>query len=356
MTDDLSAGGTGDETAQAGGEGGAAAAQGGAPAAGAEAGKGAQGGDAGQAAGQQSAGAGKGKATIASGADTSVDDKAAKEEEPTKPYWPDDWREKSIEGIADKKEQAKVLAQLKRYIDPAAIVSKNRELEAKLSEGGRIKIPGKDAKPEELAEWQKALGWAEKPEDMIANIKLENGAVLGDVDKPAVMSFLKAVHGATSAQDFNNKATGWYFKQQEEALAAQDQADDTFRRENEKALKDEWGPAFKRNMQTIQSLYRFHPQGKEGVDAWLASRNPVTGRLNGDDANFVRMLAGIAMDVNPLASVVEDGVGDINTAQAKLDSIRKMRTTDSRKYWSQDVQAEELRLIEAIARQKNRAA
>lgn len=296
------------------------------------------------------------------GAKTIADGKETKEEEPKKPYWPEDWREKMAEFAAagDAKEKDRLLKQLGRYVDPAAIFGKTRELESKFSAGGLIKVPGKDAKPEEIAAYQKALGWSEKPEEMFDQIKLDNEAVLGDADKPVVQSFLQAVHGATSAQDFLNRAINWNFKQQEDRAAEMDEADDTFRRESERALKDELGPAFQRTRNAIAPLFATAPGGTDtknenALITRILGGRTTDGRIIGNDPDVIRWLAGMAHEVNPAATVTEDGDQSGKTIEAELAEIRALQKTDSKKYWSDAVQKRELELIAAQQKIQARA-
>jgi hypothetical protein len=324
---------------------------------GAEAGKGAKtvaGGDEG--ADDKAVGA-EGKKTIATGGDVNAEDKAKQEaaDKAHKPYWPEDWRQKAAEHLVagDKKVLAKELKRLERITDPAALAGMYRELEGKFSAGGLVKIPGKDAKPEEVTAFAKALGWTEKPEELMGAIKLESGAVLGDTDKPLVSSFLQAVNGATTAQDFVNKAVNWNLKQQEEAAAALDEADDTYRRESEAALKEEFGPAFKRKTNAISSLFATAPGGVDvkndkSLYARLMGGRTADGKLIGNDPDMVRFLVSLASEVNPAATVVEDGNQTGLSIDAELKAIDKARR-ENRPAYNKDyaMQARERELIEA---------
>lgn len=261
----------------------------------------------------------------------------------------------------DEKVYKKELARLERLADlsPKTLYGMYRELEAKLSEGGLVKIPGKDAKPEEIAAFQKAMGWTEKPEDMIGQIKLDNGMVIGEADKPMLTNFLTAVHGATSAQDFASKATAWYYNSQEEAAAALDEADDTFRREAERALKDELGPAFKRRINSISTLFATAPGGADAknpnsVMARLLGGRTADGKIIGNDPEISKLLMTWSHEINPVASVVEDGAsGTSRSIDTELAELKALRSTNPQRYYSAEVQKRELELIEA--KQKDRA-
>jgi hypothetical protein len=297
----------------------------------------------------------KGK-TIATGADAEAEAKAKEDKaaEEHKPYWPDDWREKLAEykSAGDKKLYKKELDILKRYTGPEGIYGSKRDGDTRFSEGGLIKVPGKDAKEEEIKEFQKVLGWTEKPEEMLDRIVLADGAVLGDDDKPVLKEFLAAVYGATSAAEFASKATNWHLARQEQAAADMDDADDEFRRESETAIKEEWGPAFKRRSNAIGSIFATAPGGvdvknEDGLFARLMGGRMADGKRVGNDPDMLRWLDSIRGEINPAASVVEDGAGT-QSVEAELEKIKGLRKTDPQKYWANDTQKREQELYAAL--------
>jgi hypothetical protein len=297
----------------------------------------------------------KGK-TIATGADAEAEAKAKEDKaaEEHKPYWPDDWREKLAEHISagDQKLYKKELTRLKRITDPSGVYGMYRELDNRLNTGGLVKMPGKDAKDEDVKAFQKALGWTEKPEEMLEQIALKDGAVLGDDDKPVLNEFLGAVHGAASAQDFVSKAANWYFARQEQAAAEMDDSDDEFRRESETAIKEEWGPAFKRRSNAIGSIFATAPGGvdvknEDGLFARLMGGRMADGKRVGNDPDMLRWLDSIRGEINPAASVVEDGAGT-QSVEAELEKIKGLRKTDPQKYWANDTQKREQELYAAL--------
>lgn len=307
--------------------------------------------------------------TIASGADTEADDKAAEEaaakaaaQKVDPNQLTDELRKMIAEHYAagDKKLEAKELKRLERIKDIKSLWGMYREMESKFTSGGLIKKPGKDAKPEEVAEFQKALGWAEKPEDMLKEIKLENDAVIGEADKPALGAFLAAVHGATSAQEFVSRAANWYYKTQEEAAARLDEADDAARRESEKLLKEEFGPAYSRRTNAIAALFATAPGGPDANNpASLYHRlvfgRTADGRLIGNDPDVVRFLVSLVDEINPAATVTEDGDMSGKSVEAELAELRALRKTDPKKYWSEAVQRRELELIAVRDKIRERA-
>jgi hypothetical protein len=303
------------------------------------------------------------KKTIATGADAEAEDaaKAKEADDKHKPYWPPDWREKMAEHAAagDKKAYARELKRLQRFTDPTSVYGFAREYEGKFDRGGLVKVPGKDAKPEEIAEFNKALGVPEKPEDYFKDIKLENGAVIGDADKPLADSFAAALHPAGASPAVVSAALNWYYKHQEEQAAAMDEADDDFRRESERALKDEFGPAYRRMTNAIGPLFATAPGGTDiknegSLYARLMGGRLADGSIIGNNPDIVRWLVSIAQDVNPAATVVEDGNQSAMTVDAEIKQIEQRMKDDRRGYFKDE--AAQARYRELItARDKIRA-
>lgn len=305
------------------------------------------------------------KAPIATGTEGEGEKTETKTEAKPEPTDAERWqamREKIAKhaSAGDEKAYKKELARLERISNVESLYGAYRDLEAKFSQGGLVKIPGKDAKPEEITAFAKQLGWTDKPEEMIAQIKLEDGMVIGDADKPMLTGFLGAVHGATSAQDFASKATAWYYRTQEEAAAIQDEQDDTFRRESERALKEEHGPAFARKTNAIASIFATAPGGADAKNpnsmfSRIMGGRTADGRLIGNDPTVVNWLIGLVNEVNPAATVVEDGNQSGVTIDTELAQIQGLRQSDPKKYWSNEVQARELELITAKSKIQARA-
>lgn len=292
-----------------------------------------------------------GKATLAAGGKA----EAAKEPEG---YWPKDWREKVAEHIAagDKKTYDKELRRLQRITDPAGVYGNYRELDNRLNGGGLIKIPGKDAKPEEIAEYHKSLGVPEKPEGYLEQIELQNGAVIGEADKPMVDAVLSAIHQAGAPPAVASAMLNWYYAEQEKQAAELDEFDDAFKRESQAALKEEWGPAYQRHMNAIEPLFATAEGGTDLDNSESLFARLLGGRMSdnsviGNDPAMLRWLASLSMEINPAMTVVEDGDQSGKTIAGELEEIRKLQQSnnpaDKKKYWSDAVQARELELIAA---------
>jgi hypothetical protein len=322
-------------------------------------------GDKGKAGAEGAGNDGKSTKTIAGGDDTEAEAKA-KEDAEAKAAAPK---------AAEKAEQVKQLrdalakhyaagdkkrynAELKRLerlgIErPEQVYGLYRELDNRLNGGGLIKVPGKDAKPEDIADFHKAIGVPEKPEDYLKDVKLDNGAVIGDADKPVIGAFAEAMHKAGAPPPVMTAALNWYYQHQEDIAAQQDEADEEYRRESERALKEELGPAFKRQTNAIASLFATAPGGADpknenSLYARLVGGRTADGKLIGNDPEVMRWLIGLVGEVNPIASVVEDGGTSVKSIEKELEDLKTLRKTDRQKYWSPAVQAREAELYAAM--------
>src|SRR3990167_6153475 len=157
-----------------------------------------------------------------------------------KPYWPEEWRQKAAEHISagDKKLIEKELRRLEKISDPSALYASYRAMENTWASRNFVRLPGKDAKPEEVAEYHKALGVPDTPEGYFKDLKLDNGLILGETDKPIADAFANAVHKAGAPPSVVKAGIEWYLKHDEEQAAALDEADESFRRTSEQTLKN----------------------------------------------------------------------------------------------------------------------
>jgi hypothetical protein len=266
-------------------------------------------------------------------------------------------------GGSDAKAVAKELKRLQRFTDPPSVYGSYRELDGRFSEGGLVKIPGKDAKPEEVAAFNKAMGVPEKPEEYLGALALPGGKVLGDADKPIAESFAKAMHplGLTPAQ--MSGAVAWRFEELEREAAAQFEADQTFRSESEGALKKDWGAAFDANTRSITSLFASAPGGadaakEDGLMARVLGGRTTDGRVIGDDPDVVRWFAALAREINPAATLVPATGGDsMKSIEAEIADIEKLMRTDRGAYFKDQAKQDRYReLIAARDKIKGRQA
>lgn len=261
-----------------------------------------------------------------------------------------DWRDQ----IAGEDKQFR--KQLDRLSDLGAVGKKLRSLETKFSSGEYRRSLPDGATAEETATWRKENGVPEKAEDYVAGLKLPDGVVIGEADKPVVAKFAEAAHaGNVDPKAFNGLVAQYYAIQ--DAQAKQRQEDDAaFKQTSEETLREAWqGAEFRQNMTAINNLMAGWPDGLAA--SILAGRNP-DGRLIGDDPAFIRQMAELARELNPLASLVPAGTTNAtSSAEAELAEISKFSRDNPDAYNAdKKMQARRLELTEAMQRLKSRAA
>jgi len=202
------------------------------------------------------------------------------------------------------------------------------------------------------------MGVPEKPEDYFKDIKLENGAVIGEADKPLVDAFAQRVHKVGATPAFVTEALNWYYDHLETQAAAMDEADDEFMRESTRALKEEFGAAYRNIPNKTALLFKTAPGGMDSDNpnslmSRLLRGRTTDGRIIGNDPEITRWLVDLAKEAYPAATVVEDGNQSGVTIEQELDQIAALRKTDKRKYYSEAVQRREAELL--AAREKVRA-
>jgi hypothetical protein len=304
---------------------------------------------------ETTAAAGGEQKTIAAGATEQ------KTETEAKPAWGDDWRQKMAEhaSAGDKKAYERELKRLERFSDPTSVYGMYRELEAKFSQGGLVKIPGKDASEDDIKAFNKAIGVPEDPKAYVENLSLPNGVTLGDRDKTLAGDFAAALHKAGAPQSVMNEAMGWYLRNEEARAAEIDRQDDENKQAGTRELKEEWGASYNRNINAISSLFAYAPGGADMENEGalfnrLLGGRMADGRIIGDDPGMVKFLVSLAKEVNPVATVVESADGSGKGIDEEIADIEKLMRSDRRAY-DKDLkkQARYLELLDA--RQKHRA-
>lgn len=277
----------------------------------------------------------------------------------------EDWRAKYVG--KDKKR----LATLERYTDEEAYLTSTFNLRKENEElRGKIKQakPGADAKPEEIAAWRKAAGVPAEPAGYVDGIKLPDGRILGDNDKPVAMRLAEAMHGKDLPQQTYNDLVAWYYDDLERLRNDAFQKVDTFLDDGRTALEDDWGGDFGRYMGAIEGYLDSAPEGVKlailngyNKDGMPIGKLNEQGRLVSGDPVVLRWLAQQAMDAGhaggkPGFGAGYDGGKSGDNRISEIEAL--MRGPDaSEKYWKRpDVQTEYRELLERRNRMQARAA
>lgn len=283
---------------------------------------------------------------------TEVADALDADEKAVVASWPDDWRER----LAGNDETA--LKQLKRFNDISGLwkklVNQDKVIRETRKTPGR---PGKDATPEDIAEYRKASNVPETAEGYFDVLNLADNKLLGDNDRPIFDDFAKAMHAVHAPPEYVKTGVDWYLARMEKLASEQAEKDDALRVEARDTLRDEWGPAdFKRNVNAAQTLFKDVPEEiRLGI---LHARMP-DGRLVGDHPAVIKLFADIAVRANPAATIVTPaGTDPGKTIDEEIKGIEKTMRTDRRAYdKDNNMQARYRELLDARDRlKKSRAA
>lgn len=250
-----------------------------------------------------------------------------------------DWRDL----LAGKDE--KFRKQLDRFASLEGVGKKFRSLEQRFSSGEYQRGRPEGATPEEIAAWRKEAGLPDKADGYLENLALPNGVVLGEADKPVALGFAEAALDADISPAAYSKLVAKYYDMQDKVAAQRQDADHQFLQSSEDELRTEWGNDFRRNRTAINNLVAGWP---EDVRALMAARD-ANGNMIGNHPGFLRMLANMAFELNPAATLVPAGVSNPGrSVDSRLEEIRKMRRDDPDK-WDSDhaLQAEERELLNA---------
>lgn len=262
--------------------------------------------------------------------------------------FPDGWRELLADGD---KNFAK---ELERYSDPKALAKSWREQKAAISKGlPKAALPD-DPTPEQLSEWRKANGIPESPDKY--EIKLPDGLVIGEQDKPMVGRVLARLHAKNAPPEIVNEAVSAYYEIQEEQAAAVAAAVKEARSKSEEELRADWGAEFRSNINAAKSLV-VSTFGDDMAAAIMAATDE-HGIPLGNNAAFLKGILALAKEANPAAGALPPGtdgsLGSLEAEKAKYE--KQMR--DDRVGWYKDAaaQARYQQILTAIDKHKGRNA
>ncbi len=233
-----------------------------------------------------------------------------------------DWRAKLANG--DKKE----LERLSRFASETDVWKAYRELEKKKS-SGELRSPfPKDGSPEEVSLWRKENGIPESADKY--DIKLDNGIVIGEEDKPLVDKFVAAMHGTNATNEQVKAALGAYYNMMSEQQQAMEQADVDFQDSAIAELKAEWGGEYNRNTNILNNFIGSAP---DSVKEMINSAR-YDGKVIGDHPEFVKWMTSLAFEINPAATVMPGSVNDPSSAISdEIASIEKLIASRDDGYW-----------------------
>ncbi|MDR4898957.1 hypothetical protein RF656_19765 [Yersinia kristensenii] len=255
--------------------------------------------------------------------------------------FPEDWRDK-LAG-----DDQKYRKQLERYASPQALAKAHKELQSKVSSGELLKtakLP-ENPTPEELSAWRKDNDVPEKATDYLNG--MPSGVIIGDEDKERVNSFIETMHGKNVSKDVVQAAIEWNQNQIETDRQEVYDRNADLQEQTEEALRAEWGPEFKRNINLVNGVIATLPEAARDV---FAGAKALDGTALFNNPDIMRWMVDMARKVNPVGTVVT-GATNISAVDSELEQIEKVMK-DSRSAYNKDTKMQEryMQLLEAKER------
>lgn len=267
-----------------------------------------------------------------------------------------DWR-KNIAG-----DNVDELKKLERFPDLQTFHKAFNDTQKALHESGRVRVPGEGAPPEQVAEFAKAFGVAEKPDAYEIKATPPNGYEVSDGDKTILSELQTTLHEAMSkgakAPDIMNIAHQFYLNKAAEANeAAMTRAEDAAV-ESEAQLKDLWKGQYGDNVKWAVAGMRqfFTPsspdKGAEEFEDFL-NIGLDSGHRLGDHPMILRMFATVGRQFaeDPFFQKMKGENQGFDPAKRKAE-IMALRDTNPKAYASKETQDELDRINAGLARQQ----
>lgn len=252
-----------------------------------------------------------------------------------------------------------------KYADPTLATKSVLSLQTKLSEGGRIKLPGEGATPEELAEYRTAMGIPESADKYEITAKPADGYEVTEGDKTVIGGLTNELHELVAKgakpNDIVNFAVQKYYDVAAQRIVDEEQQAADAAYEGEQANRTLWGPEYESKIGwAIAGAKHFFP-GTDAEFEQIMGLKLSSGHAVFDHPLFQRMFAQIGLEhsEDPFVGAMRAKSGSNFDPQARIKEIQGWRngTTQQREdYAKAAAQGGELyKLQEGLARQQSGA-
>ncbi len=248
-----------------------------------------------------------------------------------------DWREQVLGKLDDsapedaRKEYDATKKMLERVSTLKDLAKITRDLQKKVS-SGTLKTPlPKNATEDQIKQWRTENGIPESPDKY--ELKLGDGVVLGEDDKPYTDDFLKTMHGINASSEFVSAAVKWDLERKEKAALDIQLDNETASKEVRIALTEEWGAKdFQDNSDGIKSMLM--SAGQDVFEAFTQARGADNIALL-NNPGVVKALAGFCRELGYIGATVVPGGGNaLQSLEAERDAILKLMGDDPDAYFA----------------------
>ncbi len=270
------------------------------------------------------------------------------------PYGDDPWRGIATEyATKDGKVDDKVLSRVKRYATPQDALNAHFALQSRISSGEFRSVLPKDANDEQIKAWRAENGIPEAPDKY--ELKLKDGLVVGEEDKPVIDGFLGRAHKANLTAQQASEAVDWYYEEVERQTAARADQDKALAAKAQDALRAAWGTDYRTNENLVMGLLDSAPAGVKDqfMHGRLADGTPIMSHP--ETVMWLRQMAG---EINPVTALIPNA--GANIMGAVEDEIKQIETwmkaprtsPEGKKYWGDEkVQTRYRALLDARDKQ-----
>lgn len=293
-------------------------------------GAGGDGGDAGAGAGADDKGAAGGAQGAVGGAGADAGNNGAQGAQGSQgtagkddgPIWREDWRTQ----IAGTDEA--IAKRLSRYSSPKDVANALLSVQNRISSGELRSALPKNATEDQVKAWRQENGIPDAPDKY--ELKLADGLVVGEDDKPLIDNLLKSMHKVNAPAGIASEVVNFYYQTKEAEEAKRQQADADAARAASDALHAEWGAEFRPNMNMIDGLLDTAPAGVKDLIKFgrLSDGTPIMA-----NPDAIRWLNNMAREINPVTTVVPNAGANVSGAiEDEIAKIEKTMRTDRKAY------------------------
>lgn len=242
--------------------------------------------------------------------------------------FPDHWRE-LMSGMEYKEGKwtggdDKEYKRLQRFTGPDAVFKSSREMEKRFSSAKfKTDLP-ENATPEQLADYRRDNGIPETHDKY--ELKLSDGLVIGEEDKPVVDIFLKHMHAANSPAKDVSAAVNAYYQILGEQQAAEIAEARSAKLATQDELRGKWGADYRTNVNIMNATMAGMP---EGLRDRFKAATLGDGSFAFNDVEFCEWFAGFCRELNPAGTVVPGGAdSQLQTIETELKTMAAARQKD----------------------------